>query len=51
MQHNIEIFRTLTIVFSTLIAIIMVGAVAFGLTTNRGGNRRPVILRSNFPVL
>ena len=50
MQHNIEIFRTLTIVFSTLIAVVMVGAVAFGLTTNRG-SRRPVILRSNFPVL
>jgi len=50
MQHNIEIFRAVTIVFSTLIAVGIVGAVAFGLT-NRGGNRRPVILRSNFPVL
>ncbi len=52
MQHNIEIFRVLTIGASTFVAVVMLSAIIIGIMTDkRTKNSRPVILRSNFPVL
>jgi hypothetical protein len=49
---HIETFRAFTIGASTFIAVVMLAAIIIGIMTDkRTKNSRPVILRSNFPVL
>jgi hypothetical protein len=51
-MNNIETLRQITICVSTFCAVLMLAAVIIGIATNkRTKNARPVVLRSNFPVL
>jgi hypothetical protein len=49
---NIETLQTPTIIASIICAAVMLAAIIYGIATNkRTKNGRPVVLRSNFPVL